>query len=172
DIVLPDNLENLKVREKDNDNALKWDEIAKAPYATWKPGYDPKAIESLSKQRIDNNITFQTIKQNSEWIAKQNDREYALKLDAYRKEQKQISATIKQNETLLKLTDSLDISFIPQDQNRFPNDKDKQARYNQWVKNLSRDIYLDQAVKVMKDMIIQRNIALGKQPAEETKKSF
>ena len=139
---------------------------------TWKPGYDLKAIETMSKDRIDNSTTFQTIKKNSEWIAKQNDKEYSLKLDEYRKEQKQISTTIKQNETLLKMTDSLDISFAPQDQNRFPNDKDKQARFNQWVKNLSRDIYLDQAVKVMKDMIIQRNIALGKQPAEDSKKSF
>jgi len=172
DIVLPDNLENLKVREKDNENALKWDEIAKAPYATWKPGYDLKSIEALSRARIANNPTFQTIRQNSEWIAKQNDREYSLKLDTYRKEQKQITTTIKQNETLLKLTDSLNISFAPQDLNRFPNDKDKQARYNQWVKNLSKDIYLDQAVKVMKDMIVQRNIALGKQPADGTKKAF
>jgi len=79
--------------------------------------------------------------------------------------------TVKQNESLLKLSDSLDITFAPQDQNRFPNDKDKQARYNQWVKNLSRDIYLDQAVKVMKDMIVQRNMALGKHP-EEVKKTF
>ncbi|MES1217680.1 MAG: carboxy terminal-processing peptidase, partial [Bacteroidota bacterium] len=130
DIVLPDNYENLKVREKDNDNALKWDEIAKAPYATWKPGYDLKAIESLSKQRIDADTVFQNIKKNSEWIAKQNDKEYSLKLTEYKKEKKQISATIRQNESLLKLTDSLDVSFAPQDQNRFPNDKDKQARYN------------------------------------------
>jgi carboxyl-terminal processing protease len=172
DIVLPDNLENLKVRERDNENALKWDEIAKAPYATWKSGYDIKSIESLSKERVANSTVFQSIKQNSEWIAKQNDREYSLKLDTYRKEQKQISATIKQNEGLLKLTDSLDISFAPQDLNKYDGDKDKQARYNQWLKNLSKDIYLDQAVKTMNDMIIQRNIALGKQPADETKKAF
>ncbi|MEJ0101123.1 MAG: carboxy terminal-processing peptidase [Bacteroidota bacterium] len=172
DVVLPDNLENLKVREKDNDNALKWDEISKAPYATWKSGYDLKSIEAISKERIGNNPTFQSIKQNSEWIAKQNDREYSLKLDTYRKEQKQISATIKQNESLMKLTDSLNIAFSPKDQDRFPNDKDKQARYNQWLKNLSKDIYLDQAVKVMNDMIVQRNVALGKQPAAETKKAF
>ena len=172
DIVLPDNLENLKVRERDNENALKWDEIPKAPYATWKSGYDIKSIESLSKERISNSTVFQSIKQNSEWIAKQNDREYSLKLDTYRKEQKQISATIKQNEGLLKLTDSLDISFAPQDLNKYVNDKDKQARYNQWLKNLSKDIYLDQAVKTMNDMIVQRNIALGKQPADEVKRAF
>jgi len=173
DVVIPDNLENLKVREKDNDNALKYDEIAKAPYATWKSGYDLKAIEATANQRINTNPVFQSIKQNSEWIAKQNDKEYSLKLENYRKEQKQVSATIKQNEGLMKLTsDSLNIAFAPQDQDRFPNDKDKQARFNQWLKNLSKDIYLDQTVKVMNEMIVQRNIALGKSPAEQPKKAF
>jgi len=152
---------------------LKYDEIAKAPYATWKSGYDLKAIEATANQRINTNPVFQSIKQNSEWIAKQNDKEYSLKLENYRKEQKQVSATIKQNEGLMKLTsDSLNIAFAPQDQDRFPNDKDKQARFNQWLKNLSKDIYLDQTVKVMNEMIVQRNIALGKSPAEQPKKAF
>ena len=34
DIVLPDNLEYLKVREKDDADALPWDEIGKAPIPT------------------------------------------------------------------------------------------------------------------------------------------
>ena len=34
DIVLPDQLEYLKVREKDNPDALPWDEINKSPYST------------------------------------------------------------------------------------------------------------------------------------------
>ena len=38
DIVLPDNLENLKVREKDDPDALPWDEINKAPITTGVPG--------------------------------------------------------------------------------------------------------------------------------------
>lgn len=172
DIVLPDNLEDLKVREKDNDNALKWDEIAKAPYTTWKSGYDLKSISTIAKERLDTSTVFQTIKKNSEFIAKQNDKEYSLKLDTYRKEQKQITTAIRQNESMMKLTDSLNISFAPQDVDRFPNDKDKQARFNQWLKNLSKDIYLDQSVKVMNDMIVQRNIALGKPQAVEGKKAF
>ena len=38
DIVLPDNLEYLKVREKDDEDALPWDEINKAAYTNWTPG--------------------------------------------------------------------------------------------------------------------------------------
>src|SRR5678816_4146877 len=39
DIIIPDRLENAKLREKDNPDALKWDEIPKANYTMWNPGY-------------------------------------------------------------------------------------------------------------------------------------
>jgi carboxyl-terminal processing protease len=172
DVVLPDNLEHLKLRERDNENALPWDEISKAPYNTWNAGYDLKSIEASSNERIKNDAAFETIKQNTEWLAKQNDKEYSLQLDKYRKEQKQIAATIRQNESLMKLGTPMSLSFLPQDQERFQADKDKQTRYNQWLKNLSTDIYLDQAVKTMNDMISQRNIALGINKQPDTKKAF
>jgi carboxyl-terminal processing protease len=172
DVVLPDNLEHLKLRERDNENALPWDEISKAPYNTWNAGYDLKSIEASSNERIKNDAAFETIKQNTEWLAKQNDKEYSLQLDKYRKEQKQIAATIRQNESLMKLGTLMSLSFLPQDQERFQADKDKQTRYNQWLKNLSTDIYLDQAVKTMNDMISQRNIALGINKQPDTKKAF
>jgi carboxyl-terminal processing protease len=173
DVVLPDNIEFLKVREKDNEEALPWDEIGKVSYSVWNPGYNLKSVEEISNERIKNDVAFQTIKQNSEWLAKQDDKEYSLKLDTYRSEQKKVSTTMRQNETLMKLKDPMEVSFLPQDQNRYANDKDRQTRFNQWLKNLGTDIYLDQAVKTMNDMISQRNIALGNQQgAREAKKAF
>lgn len=44
DIVLPDQLEYLKLREKDDPDALPWDEIVKSPYTGWNAGYDLKTI--------------------------------------------------------------------------------------------------------------------------------
>src|SRR4029077_15347462 len=35
DIVVPDTREYLKLREKDDDDALPWDEINKSPYSAW-----------------------------------------------------------------------------------------------------------------------------------------
>ncbi|HVZ56408.1 MAG TPA: carboxy terminal-processing peptidase [Chitinophagaceae bacterium] len=172
DVVLPDNLEYLKVRERDNEEALPWDEITKAAYTPWNSGYDLKNIEAISRDRVKNDVAFQTIQQNTQWLASQNDKEYSLQLDKYRKEQAQIAATVKQNETLMKLTTPMAVSYLPQDQNRFDNDKDKQTRFNQWLKNLSTDIYLDQAVKTMNDMISQRNIALGISKPADQKKAF
>ena len=167
DVVLSDRFEQLKLREKDDPDALPWDEIAKVNYTPWNPGYDTKTVERLEEERLNNNDVFKTIRANTEWLDKQNDREHPLQLEKYRQEQKAVQATVKQNETLEKLKDSLDVSAVPRDKNMFAADKLKQDRFDNWLKSLTKDIYLDQAVKVMNDMINQRNLAQsGKQPAK------
>jgi carboxyl-terminal processing protease len=168
--VLPDQLEKLKVREKDNPDALPWDEITKSPYAAWNAGYDLKTIQQLSNRRLENDPTFQLIKENTEWLAEQNNKQYSLQLDKYRKEQKQIRATFAQNEALMKLKNEINVTALPGETNRWADDKNKQERFNQWLKNLSKDIYLDQAVKVVNDVINQQNLAKTK-PVEQ-KKAF
>ena len=171
DIVLPDNLEYLKIREKDDPDALPWDEISKASYSNWSSGYDLKTIQQLSNQRMENDVTFKTIKENTEWLSKQNDKQYSLQIDTYRKEQTMIRSTVKQLETLLKLSGEIDVTALTNETNRWENDKNKQDRFNQWIKSLQKDIYLDQAVKVMNDMIGQQNLVKGK-TEEEKKKAF
>ena len=171
DIVLPDNLEFLKIREKDDPDALPWDEISKASYSNWISGYDLKTIQQLSNQRMENDVTFKTIKENTEWLSKQNDKHYSLQIDTYRKEQTMIRSTVKQLETLLKLSGEMDVTALTNETNRWENDKNKQDRFNQWIKSLQKDIYLDQAVKIMNDMIGQQNLVKGK-TEEEKKKAF
>lgn len=172
DIVLPDQLEKLKVREKDNPDALPWDEINKSPYSAWNAGYDLKTIQQLSNRRLENDPTFQLIKENTEWLAEQNNKQYSLQLDKYRKEQKQIRATFAQNEALMKLKNEINVTALPGETNRWADDKNKQDRFNQWLKNLSKDIYLDQAVKVVNDVINQQNLVKAKPVEQLPKKAF
>ncbi|MGZ8551529.1 MAG: carboxy terminal-processing peptidase, partial [Chitinophagaceae bacterium] len=172
DIVLPDQLENLKVREKDNPDALPWDEINKSPYSAWNAGYDLKTIQQLSSRRLENDPTFKLIKENTEWLAQQNNKQYSLQLDKYRKEQKQIRATFAQNDALMKLKTEINVAALPDEVNKWADDKVKQERFNQWLKNLRKDIYLDQAVKVVNDIINQQNLVKTKTAEELPKKAF
>ena len=172
DIVLPDQLEHLKVREKDNPDALPWDEINKSPYSAWNAGYDLKTIQQLSNRRLENDPSFKLIKENTEWLAQQNNKQYSLQLDKYRKEQKQIRATFTQNEALMKLKTEINVTALPEEENKWANDKVKQERFNQWLKNLRKDIYLDQAVKVVNDVINQQNLVKSKPKEELPKKAF
>lgn len=171
DIVLPDNYEYLKFREKDDPDALPWDEINKATIKNWKPAYEVSSIQKLSEARLKNNVAFKLIKENTEWLAKLNDKVYSLNLEHFRKDQKAIRATVKQIEALKKLEAEMNIISLPQDANKFSLDKGKQDRFDQWLKNLKKDIYLDQASRITTDMVTQTNIAAGKK-TEEVKKPF
>ena len=170
DIVLPDNYEYLKFREKDDPDALPWDEIQKASINNWKSGYELATIQKLSEARLQSNKAFKLIKENTEWLAKQNDREYPLNFEKYQKEQKAIRTTVRQIEALKKLENEMDVTSLPQDANRFTYDKGKQDRFDQWIKNLRKDIYIDQAAKVTADMVQQKNLVQGK--PDEVKKPF
>jgi len=170
DIVLPDNYEYLKFREKDDPDALPWDEIQKASINNWKSGYELSTIQKLSEARLQTNKAFKLIKENTDWLAKQNDKEYPLNFDKYQKEQKAIRTTVRQIEALKKLDNDMDVNSLPQDANRFTYDKGKQDRFDQWIKNLRKDIYIDQAAKVTADMVQQKNLVKGK--TDEAKKPF
>lgn len=172
DIVLPDNYEYLKLREKDDEDALPWDEINEAAYSNYQAGFDLKTIRQLASQRVENDTAFRTIRESTEWLSKQNDKTYSLNLEKYREEQKAVRAAIKQMEAVLKLKNELAVKALPKEVNRWAEDKNKQDRFNQWLKNLQKDIYLDQAVKVVNDIINQQNLAKTKSSTEPVKKAF
>lgn len=162
DIVLPDLYEFSDLREKDDPDALPWDEIQKADYNVWKADFDINAVRANSLARITTNPTFNLIKTNTEWLSKQNENMVYLNLDKYRDEKKKRSATVKQLESLNKLNKEIEVKPLPAEANRYANDKDRDDRFKAWMKSLSNDIYLEETVNIMNDMINQRNMAMNK----------
>ena len=164
DVVLPDIYEYSKIREKDNPDALPWDEIQKADYTPWKYAYDMNVIKGMSSERLKNSQAFNLIRSDAEWLSKENDKVFPLNLQKYQEEQKQIKATIKQIETLSKLPGAteLNVQALPQDAHKYDGDKDKGDRFQQWLKDKKTDIYLGEAVNVLDDMITQKNLVYNK----------
>lgn len=162
DIVLPDFYEHYKLREKDDPDALPWDEIQKADYTPWKYSFDAGNIRASSQARVNINPAFNLIKTNTEWLAeKENAKVYSLNIDKYREEKNKINATNKQLESLNKLPKELTVSALAADEGKYANDKDKSDRFKSWLKNLRNDLYLDETVNVMNDMVSQHNMALN-----------
>lgn len=155
DVVMPDVYQFLKIREKDNENALPYDEIKRSSYTTWNSNIDFDAVKKAAAERIGKNSTFSSIYKNAEWLSRNADREYDLHLEKYREKQKQIKAAVKQNDTLTKLPAELDIQALEVDKKKYFNndDKVKGERYQQWLKSLKTDIYIDETARIMSDMI-------------------
>ncbi|MFM7839313.1 MAG: carboxy terminal-processing peptidase, partial [Chitinophagaceae bacterium] len=158
DINLPDVYEYSKLREKDTPEALPWDEISKASYTPWKYKLDWAPIQRASEERIRSGTAFATIRDNAKWIADQDDKVYSLNLKKFTEENKKVRAAVKQIESAVKLKKEVDLVALPEDLDRLAYDSGKLERFKDWLKNLRTDIYLDESVNVMNDLIKQQSV--------------
>lgn len=162
DIILPDRYDYLKFREKDNPSALKWDEIPKADYTLYNDNvYFPKVITSAS-QEVKTSQAFNGIKSYVQWLGKYNDKDYALKLDKYKLEQKQLKTIFKQMDTVVKLKMPLVFSNLSSDTTKINSTDDKKEKNKQWIRVRAEDIYIDESVKVIDRMISEKKNKLAK----------
>lgn len=162
DVIIPDKFEYLKIREKDNPDALSWDEISQAPYTPWKPGYNLHSVISTANAQLNSSATFKTLKQDVKWLDQNIDKEYSLNLNKFRSEQKAMRDTFKQLDSLTKLSVDLNVTNLTADSLKMDGDKDKLEKNKQWLKRVSDDIYIDEAVKVVNNMIGQIDVAKAK----------
>jgi carboxyl-terminal processing protease len=159
DIVLPDRLEYLKFREKDNPDALIWDEIKDASYQTWTSTFSNDPIIAASRESVQTNSNFNKIKTSVQWLEKNYDKTYSLNLEQFKKDQKELKSVFKEIETAYKLTSPMEIKNLPQDVAAIEAAKEKADRNKQWLKVRSEDIYIEESVKVLTKMINSGNLA-------------
>ena len=172
DILVPDRYEFFKSREKDNDAALSWDEINKADYKPWVSNYSRAEIINLANTQINTSSTFNTMKEKVRWIDKMNDKESSLNLVKYSEEQKVLKAAYKQLDSLYKLPKLISVTNNSKDTLGLSTDKEKLEKNKQYIKRLESDIYIDETVKVMNNMINQSNVAVnGAAAASASKKN-
>jgi carboxyl-terminal processing protease len=153
DIILPDRMEYLKFREKDNPSALPWDEIKKANYSIWDFPARDEVIRN-AKSKLTQNDLFSKIGDKVALLEKLSDKEYSLKLTGYKEEQKQFKEAIKQIDELYKLKIPLNIMNIAKDTASINATKEKTEKNKQWLKRVGDDIYVDQVIKVMNEVIV------------------
>ena len=154
DVALPDSYDYLKVREKDQSSALAWDQLQKANYTEFNSGINWNSVETEANNRVHSNPAFTTINKNAEWLSNNADKKYSLNLQEYQKEQKEIKTTVKLNDSLSRLTVPMEIQPVAEDRAKYYNNADslKGVRYQQWLKNIQKDIYINETVNVISNI--------------------
>ena len=161
DVVIPDRYELSKTREKDNPSALAWDEISKADYQPWTSSYSTDAVISTANNQVNTSATFSTLRTKIEWINKENDKAYPLNLSKYQAEQKQLKVAYKSLDSLYKLPAELKVKATEADAVKLADNKEKTDKNKQFINKIKNDIYIDETVKVMNNMIYQNNLVLN-----------
>lgn len=161
DVILPDEYEFLKYREKDNESSLPWDEMERAKFQVWPNNSAIAAIAAKANDKIANDTSMIAFKKTLAWVSTQMDRPVHLKLDKYIAFRKQLQSTMIQNDNRLKLKDSMQVTALKADYNKFYNnpDKTKQDRYQAWLKVIAKDAQINEASKLLSEFFAQNWVA-------------
>ncbi len=159
DVVLPDRLEYLKFREKDNKYALKWDEIEKVDFKPWENYTNLDAVITSANSQTAMSPNFTKIKNNVKILEASSDKPFSLNLKQFEEEKKQLKTVYKQLEEAYKLTKTLEVKNIVADTVEINRTKEKIDRNKQFVKRVGEDIYIDESVKILNKMIVNDKMA-------------
>ena len=155
DIILPDNYYYLATGEKDNEFAMEWTEIKPAEYG--QHVYQAKAKAKLaehSAKRVENSEVFQRILENAEKLKQRRDNsEYSLQLDTYRAEQAALEAEYDEYEKLFDREVVFGVANLPVDLPGLEGDEGRKARNDDWVGNVKKDVYIQETLNVMHDLL-------------------
>jgi len=155
DIILPDAYEYYKGREKDNPDALPYDEISKAPYQLWQNSTGFETVIKKENDKIKSNSSLTLLNSNLQWLAKNNETPIDLNIEKYRARQKQVMNTVNQNNSLLKSKQELDVQAMVVDKDKFYNNPNQQRGelYQAWLKSLRSDMHISESVGVVGDLV-------------------
>ncbi|MBZ9730725.1 carboxy terminal-processing peptidase [Salegentibacter sp. JZCK2] len=153
DVVVPDRYSFVDIGEKDQDNPLPWDKIDPAKYDVWDGYVDFEKTISESKERMSSNEQLKLIEQHAKWIKDQSENNFhSLNFEEY-------AATAERNQEMAKSFDSINnyktnltFTSLPYEEEMFKNDTILKEKRDRWHTNLSKDVYVEEAIHVLSDM--------------------
>lgn len=154
DIILPDRFFELETGEQEENYALPWTEIAAVDYG--QDVYQVKNLKELaanSAKRVESNATFSMIRQDAKRLKDQRDDSIlALEYDAYAKDRKARTAASEKFKDIMKPIEGMTVNNLEADVEDIDSDESKVARNEEWLKNVKKDIYIEEALHILSDM--------------------
>jgi carboxyl-terminal processing protease len=153
DVVVPDRYSFINIGEKDYGNPLPWDQIAPAKYKIWDGYIDYEEVIEKSKTRMKSNEQLSLIAENAKWVKVQRDEEvYPLQYEEYDRQRKLVQEESRKYNAISKYSSNLTYQSLPYEQDQFAKDTILQEKRVRWHKNLTSDVYIEEALNVLDDI--------------------
>lgn len=162
DVVMPDRYSYIDIGERDYDNPLPYDKIAPADYKAWDGYIDFQETINKSNARMAQSEQLKLIEENAKWIKMRRDEndvnlnfdDYSAEIAKRKEETKKFDAMDEYDNKMIYRSLENEIELMKQDTTL----REKRKR---WHKNLSKDIYVEEAVNILQDLKLN-NIKAGK----------
>ncbi len=154
DIILPDRFYELETGEQEEDYAMPWTEIPEVDYnqGVYKVK-DLKGLAAKSAARVDKHETFSLIREEARRLKKQrDDNELALDYGSYKAERELRKEESKKYKEILQPIEDMTITNLEVDLEDIKSDESKEARNEEWLKNMQKDVYIEEALYILSDM--------------------
>ena len=154
DLVFPNRYSYVDIGEKDLDNPLNWNKIDPARYDNSSKIFNYSQAVEKSKKRISENEYFSLIDQHAKLVkSNQDNKIISLDYKSYKEEQE----NLKSQSDKLKIIDEFISPYVfdwnetNQNTDSSYND-DIQEKRDRWIKVLEKDIYVNEAMNLLKDL--------------------
>ena len=156
DVILPDLYEYVDTGEKEYEYAMAWSEIAPTKFGQSVVLLENKQkVVANSNNRVAKNDKFAYIIKRAAKLKKQRDESrFPLDFASYRKLVEQRDKEDDQDENVLSHNiKNFEISNVAADLEKVKNDEGYKARNYEFIKDLKKDIYLEETMYIIRDMI-------------------
>lgn len=154
DIALPDAFSLMDFGERKDEYSLPWDQVAKANYTPVSMNIDFNTLVNKSNQRVNGNGAFNVIRKNAVRIKQQSENNrYSLNLSQYKEQIKESKDLAKQLEELNQSNARVEASNLNADLKTIQTDSVSIKRNEEWLKNVRKDAYVNEAANVLIDWI-------------------
>lgn len=153
DIVVPDRYSYIDLGERDQQNPLGWDKIDPADFKEWDGYIDFEAAIEKSRERLANNPQVKLIEENARWIKEQqNENVIPLSYDSYVARAERAKKQSERFKSLREYDSQLDFASLKYETELFTKDSILREKRDRWHQELAKDIYVEEAVQVLKDL--------------------
>ncbi len=153
DVVVPDRYSFIDIGERDQENPLAWDKITPVDYEVWNSYFDYDTTIANSKERMANNEQLKLIENSAKWAkTKMDNNNYSLNYEKYKADLKLNEEEAKQFDAISDYKTNLTFESLPYEQKMFEQDTVLRDKRNRWHENLSKDVYVEEALNVLNDL--------------------
>jgi carboxyl-terminal processing protease len=154
DIKVPGRFSFINVGEKDKENPLPYDEIDKAQYTPWEYYFDYDATIEKSKERMSDHDQLKLIEENAKWVkSKIDETVYSLNYKRYKDKIKANELESKKYDAISEYNTNLTFNSTSYEKELLTKDTtDLKEKRKRWHENLSKDVYIEEAINVLEDL--------------------
>ncbi len=155
DVLLPDPYSYIEIGERSLDHALPWRATDALSYRRWQGAtYYVNDLRSKSAERVEQNETFALLHENIDRLKKRRDQtRQSLNAATVQREEEEFKEQSKQYKEIDREHPDLTVYTLKADKERIDSDEDKKKEAGKWYKQIRKDVFIQEAVFILHDMI-------------------